>query len=57
MIRRGKINEFLASLRVGCAYFMNVRTYSWPYTGICEKCVTAASLYVYPVKKSEWGEI
>lgn len=56
MIRKGKINEFLASLRVGCA-FMNVRTYSWPYTGICEKCVTAASLYVYPVKKSESGEM
>lgn len=57
MIRKGKINELLASLRAGCAGFMNVRTYSWPYTGICEKCASVASLRAYPVRRSERGEI
>lgn len=57
MIRKGKINELLASLRAGCAGFMNVRTYSWPYTGICEKCASVASLRAYPVRRSECGEI
>lgn len=56
MIRKGKINELLASLRVGCAGFMNVRTYSWPCTGICEKCATAASLCAWPIR-SESAEI
>lgn len=56
MIRKGKINELLTSLRVGCAGFMNVRTYSWPCTGICEKCATAASLCAWPIR-SESAEI
>lgn len=56
MIRKGKINEFLASLRAGCAGFMNVRTYSWPYTGICEKtCHCCIPVCVSCQKEWPWG--